>query len=98
MRLSRFAVGVLLGPTFFAGSCWAQTSAERVVIDARAPGRPFPHFWEQTFGSGRAILTKEIYTLYHPYPVSFDDLYQAMQKLVVSSPAVAAHDHVEMQA
>jgi xylan 1,4-beta-xylosidase len=28
-----------------------------VVIDARAPGRPFPHFWEQTFGSGRAILT-----------------------------------------
>jgi xylan 1,4-beta-xylosidase len=26
------------------------------VIDARSPGRPFPHFWEQTFGSGRAIL------------------------------------------
>jgi xylan 1,4-beta-xylosidase len=57
MRLSRFALGVLLAPAFFAASCWAQTSAERVVIDARAPGRPFPHFWEQTFGSGRAILT-----------------------------------------
>jgi xylan 1,4-beta-xylosidase len=28
-----------------------------VVIDARAPGRRFPLFWEQTFGSGRAILT-----------------------------------------
>ncbi len=28
-----------------------------MVIDARAAGRPFPHFWEQTFGSGRAILS-----------------------------------------
>jgi len=30
---------------------------QKVVIDAHAPGRPFPHFWEQTFGSGRAVLT-----------------------------------------
>jgi xylan 1,4-beta-xylosidase len=57
MRLCRFALGVLLGLTFFAASCRAQTSPERVALDARAPGRPFPHFWEQTFGSGRAILT-----------------------------------------
>jgi xylan 1,4-beta-xylosidase len=35
----------------------AQGSVEKVAIDANAPGRPFPHFWEQTFGSGRAILT-----------------------------------------
>lgn len=28
-----------------------------VVIDASAPAHPFPHFWEQMFGSGRAILT-----------------------------------------
>jgi xylan 1,4-beta-xylosidase len=28
-----------------------------VVIDASAPGHPFPHFWEEMFGSGRAILT-----------------------------------------
>jgi xylan 1,4-beta-xylosidase len=26
-------------------------------IDARAATTPFPHFWEQTFGSGRAILS-----------------------------------------
>jgi len=26
-------------------------------IDANAPTTPFPHFWEQTFGSGRAILS-----------------------------------------
>jgi xylan 1,4-beta-xylosidase len=27
------------------------------TIDAAAAGQPFPHFWEQMFGSGRAILT-----------------------------------------
>jgi xylan 1,4-beta-xylosidase len=27
-----------------------------LAIDAAAPTTPFPHFWEQTFGSGRAIL------------------------------------------
>ena len=27
-----------------------------IVIDASAPAHPFPHFWEQMFGSGRAIL------------------------------------------
>ena len=27
-----------------------------LTIDAHAPTTPFPHFWEQTFGSGRAIL------------------------------------------
>jgi xylan 1,4-beta-xylosidase len=26
-------------------------------LDARAPSSPFPHFWEQVFGSGRAILS-----------------------------------------
>ncbi len=30
---------------------------ERLTIDARAKTTPFPHFWEQTFGSGRAILS-----------------------------------------
>lgn len=29
---------------------------ETVVINTNAPGTPFPHFWEQMFGSGRAIL------------------------------------------
>jgi xylan 1,4-beta-xylosidase len=32
-------------------------SQERVVIDARAQTTPFPHYWEQMFGSGRAVLT-----------------------------------------
>jgi xylan 1,4-beta-xylosidase len=30
---------------------------ERIVIDANAKATPFPHFWEQVFGSGRANLT-----------------------------------------
>jgi len=33
------------------------TPAETIVIDASAPSHPFPHFWEQMFGSGRAILS-----------------------------------------
>ena len=42
---------------------WAQAAApqeqnpEVIVVDASAPSHPFPHFWEQMFGSGRAILT-----------------------------------------
>ena len=36
----------------------AQSSAPKViVVDAKAPSHPFPHFWEQMFGSGRAILS-----------------------------------------
>jgi xylan 1,4-beta-xylosidase len=34
----------------------AQT-AETIVVDGSAPAHPFPHFWEQMFGSGRAILS-----------------------------------------
>jgi len=30
---------------------------ETIEIDAQGPHTPFPHFWEQMFGSGRAILT-----------------------------------------
>ena len=29
---------------------------ETVEIDAQGPHTPFPHYWEQMFGSGRAIL------------------------------------------
>ena len=44
-----------------AGALWvcAHASvalAEAVDIDLQAPAHPLAHFWEQTFGSGRAIL------------------------------------------
>jgi xylan 1,4-beta-xylosidase len=35
----------------------AQPVQESLTIDARAHTTPFPHFWEQTLGSGRAILS-----------------------------------------
>jgi xylan 1,4-beta-xylosidase len=35
----------------------AASGTEVITIDAGAEARPFPHFWEQMFGSGRAILT-----------------------------------------
>ena len=45
----------------FAGLTLARAAGAqpviRVPIDARAPGRPFPHFWERMFGSGRATLS-----------------------------------------
>jgi len=34
-----------------------QAPAETIPIDLGAPAHPFPHFWEQMFGSGRAILS-----------------------------------------
>jgi xylan 1,4-beta-xylosidase len=42
---------------FFALSLRAQPSPTIILIDGRDHGTPFPHFWEQTFGSGRAILS-----------------------------------------
>lgn len=41
-----------------SGISYAQTSAEteQITVDARAAGTPFPHFWEEMFGSGRANL------------------------------------------
>src|SRR5579875_2543444 len=42
-----------------AAAATAQTSGvvhEQIQINAQAPGRPFPHFWEEMFGSGHANL------------------------------------------
>jgi xylan 1,4-beta-xylosidase len=48
--------GVLqLGP--IAVSRPQEASSETIEISATATGRPFPHFWERMFGSGRAILS-----------------------------------------
>ncbi len=52
--ISRLAV--LLFVLFLASVPWC-CSQQIVPIDAQAQTTPFPHFWEQMFGSGRAILT-----------------------------------------
>ena len=33
------------------------TPTETITIDATAPSHPFPHYWEQMFSSGRAVLS-----------------------------------------
>ncbi len=58
----RFAWMAGVVAVVFAGCLPAQqtsaaSSQEPVVIDANAAGTPFPHFWEQMFGSGHAILS-----------------------------------------
>ena len=55
MRRFRLPHGLLLALALFTAA-QSQVSIP-ISIDAHAPGQPFPHFWEQTFGSGRAILT-----------------------------------------
>ncbi len=39
------------------GHILAATGQQRIKIDASAATTPFPHFWEEMFGSGRAILS-----------------------------------------
>jgi len=51
----RMILGSLLLFTL-PGSALSQT-AETILVDGSAPAHAFPHFWEQMFGSGRAILS-----------------------------------------
>jgi xylan 1,4-beta-xylosidase len=53
----RFSVRLLLAVCFFLAAASANPAQENVVIDAQGARTPFPHFWEQMFGSGRAILS-----------------------------------------
>ena len=39
------------------GSQSSEGSSETIRVDLKGASKPFPHFWEQIFGSGRAILT-----------------------------------------
>ncbi len=48
---------VVLGLSVSLAACCPLFAQEQIQIDATAPTTPFPHFWEQMFGSGRAILT-----------------------------------------
>ena len=56
----RFKLPLLCGVAGVALLSGANLGAQQrlhLTIDEQAPTTPFPHFWEQTFGSGRAILT-----------------------------------------
>ena len=53
IRRSILLVALLIS----AGPAFSQRATPEIAIDAKAAGHAFPHFWEQTFGSGRAILS-----------------------------------------
>ncbi len=53
---------LLLSFAAFGVSGLAAHAQEQVKVDAAAPTTPFPHFWEQMFGSGRAnLMLRESY-------------------------------------
>ncbi len=56
-KLSYLSVVPVLVAATLAGLPRPVSAQERIQIDADAPATPFPHFWEQMFGSGRAILS-----------------------------------------
>ena len=52
-------MGLLALPCAAAGAAPAASAAATTVqvnVDAHAAGTAFPHFWEEMFGSGRAVL------------------------------------------
>ena len=53
VRNVAMSLGFIICASYVPAMAIAQ---EKISIDAKAPTTPFPHFWEQTFGSGRAIL------------------------------------------
>ena len=61
MNFATIRKSILLAAATFAlvsnASIAAQSPVQAITIDASAPAHPFPHYWEQMFGSGRAILT-----------------------------------------
>jgi xylan 1,4-beta-xylosidase len=47
----------IAGPIAFFAACLLVPAQETISINASAQAQPFPHFWEQMFGSGRAVLS-----------------------------------------
>ena len=69
---SKLGLAILLG--FGVAHAAPPSTADTVAIhvDARAKGAAFPHFWEQMFGSGRAVLA-----LRDDYRKDIDAVHQA---------------------
>jgi len=48
---------IFLPIVLFTAACVCQAQeVHTIAIDTSAPAHPFLHFWEKTFGSGRASL------------------------------------------
>lgn len=57
MFLVRVALALLVLVPLSSVPLLSQSQPEAITIDTKAAAHPFPHFWEQMFGSGRAILS-----------------------------------------
>jgi len=63
--MNKLWLGSAVATTLLLGSFPLESSprrdspapAQEITVDASAPAHPFLHFWEQMFGSGRAILS-----------------------------------------
>lgn len=53
--MRRLIFALILLATWTTTGAHAQT--ETIAIDPQSSASPFPHFWEEMFGSGRAVLT-----------------------------------------
>jgi xylan 1,4-beta-xylosidase len=56
-RMMRWSVRLAVWLMCVCTALGVAGAQENITIDAQAATTPFPHFWEQMFGSGRAILT-----------------------------------------
>jgi xylan 1,4-beta-xylosidase len=54
---ARFRLCIFLASALLSATPASAQTTETLTVDAAAATTPFPHFWEQTFGSGRAILS-----------------------------------------
>src|ERR1700721_4552777 len=55
-RIVELKIGLILVVLISIAPCIGR-SDEQIVVDPAAAHHSFPHFWEQMFGWGRAILT-----------------------------------------
>src|ERR1700722_2606286 len=56
-RLLSFTLLLLFSMSASHVEAYDNPTSGVVVVDASAPAHPLPHFWEEMFGSGRAILS-----------------------------------------
>ncbi|EIL92900.1 GH39 family glycosyl hydrolase [Rhodanobacter spathiphylli] len=89
MSIARhFLLSVCAGALLVTSSVQAVPAAgERIHIDATASGTPFPHFWEQMLGSGRAALA-----LRDDYRKDLDAVHQATGVSYIRFHGILDHD------
>jgi xylan 1,4-beta-xylosidase len=57
MLMKQILIGLLVSIASLPVSVPALCQSNIIVVDGSAPSHPLPHFWEQMFGSGRAVLS-----------------------------------------